>query len=66
MEIESLKRRVKKLKRRRRSRTHGLKRLYKDVLLARAESSKDKGLGKEDTPKQGRIADIDANKDIIP
>ncbi|GJT31632.1 hypothetical protein Tco_0922051 [Tanacetum coccineum] len=40
-EIAGLKRRVKKLERRNKSRTHGLKRLYK-----------------------GRIADIDANKDI--
>ncbi|GKD84297.1 hypothetical protein Tco_1351136 [Tanacetum coccineum] len=30
----------------------------------RVESSEDKGLGKEDASKQGRIADIDANKDI--
>ncbi|GJZ36101.1 putative ribonuclease H-like domain-containing protein [Tanacetum coccineum] len=40
-EIASLKRRVKKLERRNKSRTHGLKRMYR-----------------------GRIADIDANKDI--
>nr|GEU71826.1 hypothetical protein [Tanacetum cinerariifolium] len=31
---------------------------------ARVESSKDEGLGEEDALKQGRIADIDANKDI--
>nr|GEW21354.1 ribonuclease H-like domain, reverse transcriptase, RNA-dependent DNA polymerase [Tanacetum cinerariifolium] len=65
MEIESLKRRVKKLERRKRSRTHGLKRLYKVVLSARVESSKDEGLGEEDASKQGRIVDIDANEDII-
>nr|GEV41202.1 ribonuclease H-like domain-containing protein [Tanacetum cinerariifolium] len=64
LKIDSLKRRVKKLKRRNRSRTHGLKRLYKVRLSARVESSENEGLGKEDASKQGRIADIDANKDI--
>nr|GEX79315.1 hypothetical protein [Tanacetum cinerariifolium] len=64
LEIDSLKRRVKRLKRRKRSRTYGLKRLYKVVLSARVESSEDEGLGKEDGSKQRRIADIDANKDI--
>nr|GEV80952.1 hypothetical protein [Tanacetum cinerariifolium] len=40
LEIDILKRRVKKLERRKRSRTHGLKRLYKVGLSARVESSK--------------------------
>ncbi|GJW77026.1 putative ribonuclease H-like domain-containing protein [Tanacetum coccineum] len=40
-EIASLKRRVKKLKQKKRSRTHGLKRLYKVGLTARVESSGD-------------------------
>nr|GEU72153.1 hypothetical protein [Tanacetum cinerariifolium] len=40
-EIASLKRRVKKLKKRNRSRTHKLKRLYKVSLTARIESSSD-------------------------
>ncbi|GKD36993.1 hypothetical protein Tco_1257200 [Tanacetum coccineum] len=40
-EIASLKRRVKKLKRRNKSRTHGLKRLYRVGSLRRVESSKD-------------------------
>nr|GEY31886.1 hypothetical protein [Tanacetum cinerariifolium] len=31
---------------------------------ARVESSEDEGLGEEDSSKQGRIADIDANEDI--
>nr|GEX20205.1 copia protein [Tanacetum cinerariifolium] len=48
MKIESLKRRVNKLERRKRSRTHGLKRLYKVRLSARVESSKDEGLGGEE------------------
>nr|GEV80996.1 hypothetical protein [Tanacetum cinerariifolium] len=64
LEIDSLKKRVKKLKSRKRSRTHGLKRLYKVKLSTSMESSEDEGLGEEDASKQGRIADIDANEDI--
>nr|GEU51442.1 uncharacterized mitochondrial protein AtMg00810-like [Tanacetum cinerariifolium] len=64
LEINNLKRRVKKLERRKRLRTHRLKRLYKVGLSTRVESSKDEGLGKEDAPNQGRIADIDSNEDI--
>ncbi|GJR58031.1 hypothetical protein Tco_1500193 [Tanacetum coccineum] len=63
-EIASLKRRVNKLERRNKSRTYELKRLYRFGLSRRVESSKDEGLGEEDTSKQGRIADIDDNKDI--
>ncbi|GJS50557.1 hypothetical protein Tco_0623919 [Tanacetum coccineum] len=63
-EIASLKRRVKKLERRNRSRTHKLKRLYKVGLSRRVESSEDEGLGEEDASKQGRIADIDADAGI--
>nr|GEZ64185.1 hypothetical protein [Tanacetum cinerariifolium] len=64
-EIDSLERRVKKLKKRNRSRTHTLKRLYKVGLSARVESFGDeKSLG-EDASKQGRRIDvIDADKDI--
>nr|GEV49515.1 hypothetical protein [Tanacetum cinerariifolium] len=65
IKIESLKRIVKNLKRRKRSRTHGLKRLYKVGLSIRVESSEDEGLGEKDASKLGRIADIDANEDII-
>ncbi|GJS82234.1 hypothetical protein Tco_0748775 [Tanacetum coccineum] len=43
-EIASLKKRVKKLKRRNKSRTHGLKRLYKVGLTARVESFKDEDM----------------------
>nr|GEW95066.1 hypothetical protein [Tanacetum cinerariifolium] len=64
LEIESLKRRVKKLERRKRSRTYELKRLYKFGLLARVEYSEDEGLGEEDASKHGNIADIDSNEDI--
>ncbi|GJW91470.1 hypothetical protein Tco_0169023 [Tanacetum coccineum] len=59
-----LKRRVKKLERRNKSRTHGLKRLYKVGSSIRVESFDEEGLGEEDASKQGRIADIDVNKDI--
>ncbi|GJV80294.1 hypothetical protein Tco_1516164 [Tanacetum coccineum] len=65
LEIDSLKRRVKKLEKKQRSRTHGLRRLYKVGLSARVLSSKDEGLGEEDASKQGRkIHDIDADEDI--
>ncbi|GJT99983.1 hypothetical protein Tco_1110322 [Tanacetum coccineum] len=61
--IASLKRRVEKLEKRNRSRTHKLKRLYKVGLSIRVESSEE-SLG-EDASKQGRkIDDIDANEEI--
>ncbi|GJX57938.1 hypothetical protein Tco_0289328 [Tanacetum coccineum] len=62
--IASLKKRSKKLERRNKSRTHGLKRLYRVGSSRRVESSEDEGLGEEDASKQGRIVDIDANEDI--
>ncbi|GJS70982.1 hypothetical protein Tco_0703823 [Tanacetum coccineum] len=62
--IASLKKRVKKLERKNKSRTHGLKRLYRVGSSRRVESFEDEGLGEEDASKQGRIADIDANEDI--
>ncbi|GJU36617.1 putative ribonuclease H-like domain-containing protein [Tanacetum coccineum] len=65
LEIESLKRRVKKLKKKQRSRTHKLKRLYKVGLSAKVVSSEDEGLDQEDASKQRRkIHDIDADEDI--
>nr|GEW72421.1 hypothetical protein [Tanacetum cinerariifolium] len=64
-DIDSLNRRVKKLKKKQRSRTHKLIRLYKVVLSARVESFDDEGLGEEDASKQGRIIDdLDADEDI--
>ncbi|GKA84348.1 hypothetical protein Tco_0805943 [Tanacetum coccineum] len=63
-EIASLKKKVKKLERRNKSRTHKLKRLYRVSSSRRVESSKDEGLGEEDASKQGRIADINDNEDI--
>nr|GEX62658.1 hypothetical protein [Tanacetum cinerariifolium] len=64
-EIDSLKRRVKKLEKRNRSRTHKLKRLYKVGLSAKVESSGDKEILGEDASKQGRRIDaIDADEDI--
>nr|GEZ20132.1 retrotransposon protein, putative, unclassified [Tanacetum cinerariifolium] len=57
------KKRVKRLEKKRKSRTHGLKRLYKVGQSARVElSAKQQSLGEEDASKQGRnIADIDAD-----
>ncbi|GKE51866.1 hypothetical protein Tco_1487022 [Tanacetum coccineum] len=64
-EIASLKRRVKKLEKKSRSRTHKLKRLYKVSLTARVESSKDEEELGEDASKQGRmINDINTDEDI--
>ncbi|GKA13182.1 retrovirus-related pol polyprotein from transposon TNT 1-94 [Tanacetum coccineum] len=63
-EIVSLKRRVKKLEQKKRSRTHGLKRLYKVGLTARVESSRDEESLGEDASKQERINAIDADEDI--
>ncbi|GJS73016.1 putative ribonuclease H-like domain-containing protein [Tanacetum coccineum] len=63
-EIASLKRRVKKLEKKDRSRTHRLKRLYKVGLIARVESSvNEESLG-EDASKQERIDAIDADEEI--
>ncbi|GJW33729.1 hypothetical protein Tco_0053761 [Tanacetum coccineum] len=62
--IISLKRRVKRLEKKNRSKTHRLKTLYKVSLSVRIESSKVEGLGEEDASKQGRIDDIDTNEDI--
>ncbi|GJZ07883.1 uncharacterized mitochondrial protein-like protein [Tanacetum coccineum] len=63
-EIASLKRRVKKLKKKDRSRTHKLKRLYKVGLTARVESSGDEESLGEDASKQERINAIDADEEI--
>ncbi|GJZ65473.1 uncharacterized mitochondrial protein-like protein [Tanacetum coccineum] len=66
IEITKLKERVKKLERRNKSSTPGLKRLRKVGRTARIESSEDKGLGdQEDASKQGRkIADLDADAEV--
>nr|GEV94059.1 hypothetical protein [Tanacetum cinerariifolium] len=63
--IDSLKKRVKKLEKRNRSRTHKLKRLYKVGLNARVKSSRDEESLGEDASKQGRRIDtIGADEDI--
>ncbi|GJV82026.1 hypothetical protein Tco_1517896 [Tanacetum coccineum] len=63
-EIASLKRRVKKLEKKNRSRTYKLKRLYKVGLTARVESfDNEESLG-EDASKQGRIDAINADEEI--
>nr|GEV81863.1 hypothetical protein [Tanacetum cinerariifolium] len=66
-EISSLKRKVKRLEKNKKSRTHGLKRLYKVGLSVRVESSAEvQSLDEEDAFKWGRnIADIDANVETI-
>ncbi|GKB09749.1 hypothetical protein Tco_0838061 [Tanacetum coccineum] len=63
-EIASLKRRVKKLEKKDRSRTHRLKRLYKVGLTARLDSYDDEESLGEDDSKQGNIDAIDADKEI--
>ncbi|GKB63054.1 hypothetical protein Tco_0919240, partial [Tanacetum coccineum] len=63
-EIAILKRRVKKLEKKNRSRTNKLKRLYKVGLTARVESFNDEeSLGK-DASKQGWIDAIDVDEEI--
>nr|GEZ18212.1 hypothetical protein [Tanacetum cinerariifolium] len=62
--IASLKRRVKKLEKRNRSRTHRLKRLYKVGLTDKVESSgNEESLG-DDASKHERIYAIDADEEI--
>nr|GEW20852.1 hypothetical protein [Tanacetum cinerariifolium] len=63
LKIDSLKRRVKNLEKKQRSRTHKLKRLYKVGLNARVESSDDEQSLGEDASEQGRISNIDADED---
>ncbi|GKC82261.1 hypothetical protein Tco_1137978 [Tanacetum coccineum] len=58
-QISSLKRRVKKLEQKKRSRTHRLKRLRKVSATARVESSRDEESLGEDASIQGRINAID-------
>nr|GEW11540.1 retrovirus-related Pol polyprotein from transposon TNT 1-94 [Tanacetum cinerariifolium] len=65
LEIKTLKRRVKKLEKKQRSRTHKLKRLYKVGLTARVDSSEDEQDLGEDASKEGmKIHDIDVDEDI--
>ncbi|GJS14753.1 hypothetical protein Tco_0409225 [Tanacetum coccineum] len=63
-EIANLKRRVKKLEKKNRSRTHKLKILYKVGLIVMVESSNNKEILGEDASKQGRIDAIDADDEI--
>ncbi|GKE24087.1 hypothetical protein Tco_1435599, partial [Tanacetum coccineum] len=64
-EIASLKRRVKKLEQKKRSRIYGLKRLHKVGMSRRVESSGDEEDLGEDASKQGRrINAIDADDEI--
>ncbi|GJY93263.1 hypothetical protein Tco_0509045 [Tanacetum coccineum] len=62
---EVVHKRVKKLEKKDRSRTHKMKRLYKVGLSNRVESSRDEESLGEDASKQGRrIKAIDADEDI--
>ncbi|GJW00801.1 hypothetical protein Tco_1556052 [Tanacetum coccineum] len=61
-EIASLKRRVKKLEKKDRSRTHRLKRLYKVGLTAGVESSDNEESLGEDASEHGMIEAIDADE----
>ncbi|GJY26159.1 hypothetical protein Tco_0400885 [Tanacetum coccineum] len=65
-EIATLKERVMKLEKKRRSRTYKPRRLYKVGFSRRIESSDDASLGvQEDASKQGRkIADLDADIEV--
>nr|GEU39303.1 hypothetical protein [Tanacetum cinerariifolium] len=64
-EIDSLKRRVKKLEKRNRSRTLKVKRLYKVGLTGRVESSGDEeSLGEDASKHRRRIDAIDADYEI--
>nr|GEU46627.1 hypothetical protein [Tanacetum cinerariifolium] len=64
-EIAHLKKKVKRLEKKRKSRTHRLRRLYKVGLSVRVKSStNEESLDEEDSSKLGRISDIDANQDI--
>ncbi|GJR30627.1 hypothetical protein Tco_1106859 [Tanacetum coccineum] len=65
-EIASIKKRVKQLEKRMKSRTSGLKRLRKVGSVSRVESSNDVSLGaQEDASKQGRkIADLDDDAEV--
>ncbi|GJU96388.1 hypothetical protein Tco_1321144 [Tanacetum coccineum] len=66
IEIATLKEMIKKLEKKRRSRTYKPKRLYKVGLSRRIKSSDEASLGaKEDASKQGRkIIDIDADAEV--
>nr|GEV06317.1 putative reverse transcriptase domain-containing protein [Tanacetum cinerariifolium] len=58
--------RVKKLERKKKSKTSSLKRLWKVGSTTRVESYDEEGLGdQEDASKKGRIAEIDANEDLF-
>ncbi|GJR76411.1 hypothetical protein Tco_0088776 [Tanacetum coccineum] len=64
-EIVDLKKRVKKLERRKKSSTSGLKRLKKIGSARRIESSEESLGAQEDASKQGRkIADIDVDAEV--
>nr|GEW25259.1 hypothetical protein [Tanacetum cinerariifolium] len=64
-EIDSLKRRVKKIEKRNKSRTYKLKRLYKVGLSARVESSKDKESLEQEVVSTATTTETITTKEII-
>ncbi|GJW65403.1 putative ribonuclease H-like domain-containing protein [Tanacetum coccineum] len=66
-EITKLKERVKKLERRNKSRTQGLKRLRKVGRYAQVISSEDEGLGDQEdaSKKERKITDLDADAEEV-
>nr|GEY60836.1 hypothetical protein [Tanacetum cinerariifolium] len=66
LEILQLKKRVKKLENKKKSKSSGLRRLRRVGIAQRAESYIDTVLGaQEDASKQGGIATIDADEDML-
>nr|GEX06050.1 retrotransposon protein, putative, unclassified [Tanacetum cinerariifolium] len=64
-DTEEISPRINRLEKKKKSRTYGLKRLYKVGLSERVESSNEESLGEEDATKQERkFADIDADKGL--
>ncbi|GJT17991.1 hypothetical protein Tco_0876697 [Tanacetum coccineum] len=64
-EIEGLKQKVKQLEKKKKSRSHGFRRLYKVGSSRRIESSKESLGTQEDASKQGRkIADLDVDAKV--
>ncbi|GKE77779.1 hypothetical protein Tco_1543899 [Tanacetum coccineum] len=64
-EIVGLKRRVKKLEQKKRSKSHRLKRLHKVGMYRRVESSRDENsLGEDASKQERRINAIDVDEDI--
>nr|GEX54754.1 hypothetical protein [Tanacetum cinerariifolium] len=64
-EIETLKKRVKKLEGKKKKRTYGLKRLYKISLSARTVSSNKEGLGEDKDQDLSGVHDLDGDEVFV-